>query len=305
MADGLVGNYRAGLETLLAKGESVPSVRGSKSKASGFGRGDRPWLEIIGYQSRFRRSRPGFVATPALPIHQPYLFGLLAWTLGGRNDLESLSYYRTAARDYSDDGLTLCGAFGARLFGLNRKDGQMQAIIDRLRGDPASRRTFAPICTPLDNIQESREYPCAAGVQLFLRNDELHWLTVMRAQQALTIWPYDVFLFSALQCFAASALRCAVGDYTHFAGTFHIYENERPLAERVIGSDIQCVTLPAVPPGAALSVADELIRVEQEIRAAAVAGDERALATLEARPLRWEFTGVARGHLLEFARRSR
>jgi thymidylate synthase len=298
----LAAAYRHGLSLLLEKGEPVPSVLGAKSKASNFGRGDRPWIELRAHQFSVHLTRPQALTSAALPTNLTYLFGLLAWTLDGRDDVDTLAYYRRSAMDFSDDGMTLCGAFGARLFDRAGERGQISAVCERLAADPASRRTYASIIGPADNLAETLEYPCAAGIQMFLRDEKLHWLTVMRAQQALTILPYDAFLFSCLHQFIASSLGCEVGDYIHFSGTFHIYENERALAAQVLGSDTVTVELPAIPAGHGEAVARELIELEENIRTAAVAHDEDGLRDIGHREMRWEFNNRARRHLLDFAR---
>jgi hypothetical protein len=198
--------------------------------------------------------------------------------------------------------MTMCGAFGARLFGTRTDRNQIAAILDRLADDPASRRTFASIILPSDNTAETLEFPCAAGIQLFLRDDRLHWLTVMRAEQALTILPYDVCLFSWLHHFIASCLNVAPGAYHHFSGTFHIYETERGLAEEVISSEITTTSLPAIPTGCGREVAHELVDIERAIREATAEMNATALGDIESNTSKWEFCEWAREILLRFAR---
>ncbi|WP_165970685.1 thymidylate synthase [Actinomadura sp. 6K520] len=301
MTRGLVDAYRNGIQLLLEQGAQVPSVLGAKSKASNFGKGDRPWIELVAQQFRVRLGHPQAITSAALPTNLSYLLGLLAWTLDGRNDLDTLQYYRKSASDYSDDGMTMCGAFGARLFGPGGKGGQLSAIRDRLTEDPASRRSYATIIRDSDNLDESLEYPCAAGVQLFLRDGRLHWLTLMRAQQALTILPYDSFLFSCLHQFTASSLNCEPGDYLHFSGTFHIYANERDLARRVLGQETEVIDFPRIPSGRGEAVGRELITLEADIRTAATRDDRDTLSCIERRELQWKFNECARRYLLDFA----
>ncbi|MDQ4213723.1 thymidylate synthase [Microbacterium sp. ASV81] len=274
---------------------------GAKSKASNFGRGDRPWIELTAYQIRFTSEVPKIVLGPVIPTHVAYCIGLLAWTLGGREDLGTLAYYREAARDFSDDGLTMCGAFGRRLRGATLQVDQLEHIVERLRVDPSSRRTFAAIIDAADNINERIEYPCAAGIQLFVRNGALSFLTVMRAQQALTVLPYDVFLFSTIQHFLASELSLDVGEYVHFSGTYHIYSNEVEKAKQTIDKGVQTLALPPLPRGRGYAVRDELIQIEAEIREAAEAGDSDRLKSIATSSCEFEFNTVAKGILLEHA----
>lgn len=297
----LTSAYRDGLDALLRRGHHVPSVLGAFSKASNFGKGDRPWIELIGYGFTCQNSRPSILTSAAFRTHVPYLLGLLAWTLDGRDDLDSLYYYRRAAADYSDDGATMCGAFGARMRATRNGRTQLAAVLERLRHDPSSRRTFIPIIEARDNLIESREYPCAAGVQLFVRGGALHWLTLMRAQQALTVLPYDASLFSLMQHFIAAELGLEVGSYGHFSGTFHIYEDERSLATTVRDVGAEELHLEAIPPGRGAEVASELIRVEEAVRQAGATKNPSMIEELRSSESQWPFVNQARHVLIEFA----
>jgi thymidylate synthase len=120
----------------------------------------------------------------------------------------------------------LNGAFGHRLYGPDHTRDQLAAVLQRIARDPAHRRTYATILREEDNFLQSREYPCAAGVQLFLRNGCLTWLTVMRAQQALTVLPYDAFLFMQLHQISASQLgtELAGNPGQHFCGLLDLLQ---------------------------------------------------------------------------------
>jgi thymidylate synthase len=293
--------FQDGLRKILADGWPVPSVRGQLSTASNFGAGDRPWREVIGHQFSFRNDNPFLFHPAQRPIHIPYCLGLLSWTLEGRDDVESLAYYRPAARRYSDDGHTMCGSFGARLFGRHHDADQIQHIITRLREDPASRRTYATICLPADNLSESREYPCAAGIQLFLRDNVLHMMTTMRAQHALNILPYDVFLFSTLHHFIANALDVPTGQYHHHSATYHVYENEMHDCAEALGADTVTVDLPGLERNSGDAIQRELGELEQGLRQAATAYDGDELTRLSHTRLKSQFAEAARPHLVTFA----
>lgn len=237
----LAAAYRQGLSDLLESGQTVPSVKDPTSPASGFGGADRPSIELLGHSFEVANPFACLVDSDARPLRLPYCVGSLLWTLSGSNDLAHLQSYHPDARIFSDDGISLSGAFGKRLFRYNDKINQIDAIIELLRIDPASRRTFVAICDANDNIRHSREYPCSIGLQYFLRNGKLHSITYMRAQHALLILPYDVFLFMMLQCLVAVRLGVAVGTYRHISGTFHIYDTEREFAKRVLAEPIRSI----------------------------------------------------------------
>ncbi|MDI5966023.1 thymidylate synthase [Streptomyces sp. SL13] len=296
-------SYVGGLREVLEEGHDVPSVRDPLSKASGFGQGDRPYRELIGYQTRIEDPTSSLAVTPDLPLNLSYCFGLLAWSLDGRNDVGTPAYYRRGAHEYSDDQHTLSGAFGHRLITANGN--QLEEVVGRIERDPAHRRAFALVLEPQDNFRQSREYPCAVGVHLFLRDGALTWLTVMRAQQALTVLPYDAFLFMGMHQFAASLLGVPAGPYIHQAGTFHFYDNEVPLARKIVDSPATEAVLPAFPATAdgGREVARELIDFELRLRQAAEAGDTAVVDEIAAHKANTEFADVARACLATHAYR--
>lgn len=274
----LASAYRQGLDELLRHGESVPSVRDPSSPASGFGTADRPAIELRGHSFEVSRPSACLVDSDIRPLRLAYCFASLVWTLSASNDLEWIASYHPDARNFSDDGISLSGAFGKRLFAYGGAIDQIGAIIKRLETDPASRRTVAVVCDAADNIRSSREYPCCIGLQYFLRAGKLHATTFMRAQHGLLVLPYDAFLFMALQCLLAARLNVEVGRYQHVCGTFHIYESEADLAREVLHSPIASVELGRLDrSGRDIS---ELLDVEYEIRSAGRAGDRSALARI-------------------------
>lgn len=296
--------YTAGLCSILSDGKHVQSVRDPLSKASDFGTRDRPYREIIAHSFWISDPLKSLAVSSVLPVKLPYCFGLLAWSLAGRDDVETPAYYRRGAHEYSDDQHTLSGAFGHRL--SSTADGnQIEAIISRIRRDPAHRRTFALVLDSSDNFRQSREYPCAVGVQLFLRDGALTWLTVMRAQQALTVLPYDCFLFMHMHQLAASLLDVPCGPYIHQSGTFHFYDSEVELASQVLNAEVISAQLPALPENAeqAREAVAELIALERSLREAAIARDIAAVDEIAATKASTDFTDVARASLTTYAYR--
>lgn len=277
----LADAYTAGLADVLA-GADAPSVTDPLSKASNFGKADRPAREVVAHQFAVAEPRRSLVTGPEVRLHLPYAFGLLGFTLAGNDELAALGYYRPGAAEFSDDGRTLSGAFGARLQGTGRGADQLSAIVARLRSDPASRRTFAAIISPSDNLAPTREYPCAAGVQLFIRDGRLDLLTVMRAEQAFTVLPYDAFLFMSLQQILAARLAAEPGTYRHFSGTFHVYAAEIAAVENTIRAGATGATMPPVDARgeAADALAGRLVGFERDTRLAAGAADRGALLAL-------------------------
>ncbi|MDB5341999.1 MAG: hypothetical protein JWP89_376 [Schlesneria sp.] len=291
----------SGLSDLLRHGEAAPPIVDPLSPASHFGTAPRPSIELLAYTFTIENPRNLFALPQSKHIRWEYSIGQFLWALAGSDDPEWLSYYHTGARHFAHDGISLCGAFGKRLFaydGIN----QIKQVIERLRRDPGTRRAFASICTPSDNRTETREFPCSAGIQYFLRDGKLHSITYMRAQHALNLLPHDVFLFVALQFYVAWQLRASIGHYTHVCGTLHVYEDERALA-----SAVSAETIPAADLGwfdGEEDAISNLWQYEAALRSAVLNGDQDAVTSFAYSKFpSGSFSEQAAAILLQFAYR--
>ena len=267
--------YVQGLRDLLVRGHSVPTVSESTSPASGFGQEDLPSLELLGYSFTVLDPGRSLLISPAWQPRLDYAFALLVWSLSGADDVSTLSYYHPAATRFSDDGSHLSGAFGHRMVHATAGD-QVARAARRLRQDPATRRAIMMILSPHDAFSNTREFPCAACFQLFRRGGQLHAVTTMRAQQALFVLPYDAFLFIGFQRSVAAELGLSVGTYTHFAGTYHVYERDLELVQAVLGAGVASAGVGDVV-GVERTRLAEVTECEQELRRAATLCDSGAV----------------------------
>src|SRR5713101_3118442 len=125
--------YLEGLRDLLLHGQSVPSVTEPTSPASNFGKADRPAIELLGYSFQVNNPYSSLFLSDVRVIRLPYCIGLFLWSIAGSNSVDWLSYYNPMARQFSDDGIQLCGAFGKRLLAYSDTINQIEAICARLK----------------------------------------------------------------------------------------------------------------------------------------------------------------------------
>ena len=197
---------------------------------------------------------------------QPNLvYAVAQWlsVVSGSDDVEAIAFYNDRARAFSDDGVRLPSAFGAR---MRRPVDQLQAALDLLRADPTSRRARTAISRPDDLAQARRDHACAQSLQLFVRDGKLEAITIMRSQSALMVFPYDAAMFMTLQFWAAAVLGIGCGPHSWIANSMHIYEDEVPLAEGVLAGEPKPLKLPATSDPVRSLLA--LQQLEGEVRSA-------------------------------------
>jgi thymidylate synthase len=270
--------YLDALREILARGQRVPSVIDPTSVGSTFGSRARPSTELLGYGFRLVDPMASLFSSPIRRVNLAFCVGLLIWTLRGSDAVSEIAFYNPRGRDFSDDGVSLRGAFGKRLFAWEGSLNQLDVLAKRLEEDPSTRRAVAFIGGPNDNARVTRDYPCALAVQFVLRDGALHAFVLMRSQSAYSVLPYDVFLFSRLQSWLAARLGVGIGFYEHQSVSLHLYQDEIELASEVL--DSPCRPLRLKPMSAKPEETSQLIDFEERCRHAALAGDRSSLPSL-------------------------
>ncbi len=270
--------YRATLAAVLRDGHDV-KIGSSLSTAAG-----RTTIELLNYSFLLERPSARLAVSASRPFNIFAAVGRLAWLLSGSNLLREIVFYDGAAQRFSDDGMTVPGSSdGARLIAARPGQNQLQKVTELLRDEENTRRAAVVIYMPEDVGRVSADIPCTISLVFNLREDRLHITTLMRANNALTVLPYDVFQFSMLGELVAAQLSVDSGTYFHLAASMHIYADDRGLARSVADERVrtEASAMPAMPRGNALAQANEFAAAEARIRALAMADRSDALVGAE------------------------
>jgi thymidylate synthase len=197
--------------------------------------------------------------------------GELLWYLSGSDELAFIDYYLKDGY-ISDDGKTVWGAYGPRLFKMRDGINQFAQVRNILLQRPSSRQAVIQLFDAEDISVHHGDVPCTCTLQFLLRNTGLDMFVSMRSNDAYKGLPHDVFAFTMLQEVLARELGVGVGRYKHAAGSLHLYEtDENRVGEflREAWQDIE--EMPPMPGGdpwkpiEILRNAEEKIRVGKEI----------------------------------------
>lgn len=152
-----------------------------------------------------------------------YAVGELAWYLSGSNRVRDISRFAKKWEEISDDGEHNNSAYGYRIFSKFGFD-QWDYVKKLLIRDPNTRQAVIHIKTP-DN-SETKDTPCTVYLQFFIRKGKLNLSVHMRSNDIWMGVPYDMFSFCFLQMKMAMELGVEIGEYTHYAGSLHMYERD-------------------------------------------------------------------------------
>lgn len=146
----------------------------------------------------------------------------------GQADPETFQFYIPALGSLLDEEGKFGGAYGPRL------THQLDYVYQLLKDDPESRRAVMTVFSAHSDQQPGEDIPCTVSLQFLLRDGRLSMITNMRSSDVYLGLPYDVQQFTFLQQLLAHWLNVGLGNYTHIAGSGHIYLKDLNAVQEVI-----------------------------------------------------------------------
>jgi len=190
----------------------------------------------------------------------------LLWYLSRDNRLDFIEYYIDRYKEESEDGETVHGGYGRRLF-AHPSHYQVQTLIENLRQKPDTRRAVLQIFEATDTARRYKEVPCTLSMQFALRRNQLDLLVTMRSQDAYFGLPHDIFCFTMLQEIVARSVQAKIGQYKQFVGSLHLYDEHRTLAEQFLSEGLQqTISMPSMPLGDPWNAISHVLDAEAQIR---------------------------------------
>jgi thymidylate synthase len=253
--------YRV-LKKLLECKNTVHPIRGSARELTGV------LLQLTNIRSRLSRTEKKGKVFSCL--------GELLWYLSKKNDVEFIKYYVPRYGDETDDGSTIYGGYGPRLFKMHREGrqiDQVKSVLELLKKHPDSRRAVIQLFDAADIADDTvpdlrhREIPCTCTLQFAVRKKRLHMFTTMRSNDAFFGLPHDIFTFTMIQEIMARSLGIEPGRYKHFVGSLHLYEDQVGSASQYLKEGYQQkVPMPPMPLGDPWSSISKLLKAEKSVR---------------------------------------
>lgn len=172
----------------------------------------------------YERPSEKLVLYPERDVNIAFLVYEALWMLEGRNDLEPITRYVKDFGKYSDDGLTLNGAYGHRW--RRRWRDQLGMIAERLKKDPNDRRSVLQMWDASKDLgSPSKDVPCNTMATFQISTSGKLDLTVFCRSNDVIWGAYfaNAFHFACLLEYMASKIGVPVGTYTQISVNFHAY----------------------------------------------------------------------------------
>jgi thymidylate synthase len=189
---------------------------------------------------RVTDSSKNILVHPVRKLNYRFMVAEWIWYMRGWNDLHELTRFNPNMAAFSDNGLTLAGAYGPQLAP------QWPYVLAMLLKDRESRQSVATIFSPCP--APSKDIPCTLSLQFLIREDKLNLIVTMRSSDVWLGFPYDMFSFSQMQNALAGELKIGRGWIQFNLGSSHLYqENEEIARECLSMSSLYTTTSPALP----------------------------------------------------------
>ncbi|SFZ81805.1 thymidylate synthase [Devosia enhydra] len=239
-------------EALIQRGAMNTGSRGGTRELLGV------TLRLTRPQARLSRSEDRGKPFSAL--------GELLWYLSGSDKLEFVEPYVPRYVHDAENG-TIHGAYGPRLFTMRGNINQVDSVIAFLKKTPGSRRAVIQLFNAEDIAKRYLEIPCTTTLQVLCREERLHLSVTMRSNDAYFGLPHDVFCFTMIQEMMARTLGMELGEYYHYVGSMHIYDDKLEAAAQYLEEGHQrTVEMPRMPDGSPFELVPALLSVEDMLR---------------------------------------
>jgi thymidylate synthase len=193
--------------------------------------------------------------------------GELLWYLSRSNSLDFIRRYVKQYEKESEDGLTVHGAYGPRLFAMRGHINQIENVIKLLAKKDSTRRAVIQLFNAEDIDSDFKEIPCTTTMQFLVRDNRLNMVVTLRSNDAFKGLPHDVFCFTMLQEMVAVRLGKELGDYKQFVGSMHLYSDDFEEAQAYLDEGFhRPVEMPAMPTGDPFKAVPALLDAERNIR---------------------------------------
>lgn len=160
-----------------------------------------------------------------------FVLAELLWILSGSNDAKMIAQYNKRMMHFSDDGVTLHGAYGKRL------DAQIETCILMLLEDIDTRRAVAVIYDKKDLQAKTKDIPCNVLIQFIVRNNCLDMYVVSRSSDYVTGLSIDAVHWQLLLMLVANELRhhgllVEYGYVWYTIHSLHVYERDKDMFDK-------------------------------------------------------------------------
>jgi len=198
--------------------------------------------ELFNYQFQIDDATRCIVTNSKRKINFAYaVMEMLGLLMPGKATVEPMCWFNSKMKNYlNHETLEWDGSYAQRLTMYD----QMRNVYKVLKEDPDSRRAVMSMYNPAHDFHDyiSLDICCTLSLIFRIVNGKLNLSVTMRSNDVLLGIPADLWQFSFLQSVMASWLGIPVGNYSHYAASFHAYERDLEKLTDIANSPVESCT---------------------------------------------------------------
>tara|TARA_R100000742_G_C4277910_1_gene100186 strand:+ start:2070 stop:2759 length:690 start_codon:yes stop_codon:yes gene_type:complete len=206
----------------LCTNGTIVSPRGLKTKEI-----QNCLIEFNGYNSPI-------ITLSERKLSNKYLEAEMEWYLNGDPNIEYISEYSNFWKKLVDKNNTVNSNYG-KLALIDKYNGlsQFEWCEEKLTSDINTRQAVINYNQPQHKYNNNKDFVCTLTQQFIMNKGKLDTIVIMRSNDLIYGFSYDVPWFNSLQKQLAGILKIEVGQYRHFATSMHIYERHFDMVENI------------------------------------------------------------------------
>jgi thymidylate synthase len=183
---------------------------------------------VFGYQMRFPL-KDGFPLVTTKKLHTKSIFYELLWFLRGDTNTQYLNQHGVSIwNEWADEKGNLGPVYGKQWRSWQTKEGsvidQMQAVVDRIKTDPDSRRLIVSAWN-VGELDQMALPPCHLLFQFYVANQTLSCQLYQRSADSFLGVPFNIASYALLTHMMAEQCDLLPGEFIWTGGDCHIYSN--------------------------------------------------------------------------------
>jgi thymidylate synthase len=185
-------------------------------------------LSVFGHQMRFDLAE-GFPLVTTKKLHLRSILIELLWFLRGDTNVRYLKDNKVSIWDeWADEAGDLGPVYGKQWRDWEAPDGrhidQIAALLDLIRGDPASRRQIVSAWNPAD-LPRMALAPCHCLFQTQVADGRLNLQLYQRSADVFLGVPFNIASYALLTHLLAQQAGLEPGTFVWTGGDCHLYSN--------------------------------------------------------------------------------
>jgi len=193
-------------------------------------------LELLNVWCTLTDPKKSICTLKSRKLSHKYLNAELDWYRSGDLSISKIKNYSSMWERIADDYGYVNSNYGywAKHHKCNNYITQFTWCAEQLYKDPNSRRAVINYNNPDHKYEDVKDFPCTISQHFYVRKGFLDSVVLMRSNDLIYGFCYDVPYFTLIQKELAQLLNIKLGNYMHYAMSMHIYEKHFKMMANII-----------------------------------------------------------------------